>query len=55
MNDEVMNPKQLMEFLNIKSETTLIKYEKQGIIKPHRPFGRKKFYLKSEVLSLFGK
>lgn len=50
-----MNPKELMEFLNIKSQTTLIKYEKKGIINPYRPFGRKKFYLKSDVMDLFEK
>gem|GEM_PF-1836276 len=50
-----MNPKELMEFLNIKSPTTLIKYEKEGLINPHRPFGRKKFYLKSEIMDLFVK
>jgi len=53
MQDEVMNPKELMKFLNIKSQTTLIKYEKQGVINPYRPFGKKKYYLKSEVMGLF--
>ncbi len=55
MNDEVLNPKELMKFLNIKSQTTLIKYEKEGLINPYRPFGKKKFYLKSEIMGLFGK
>lgn len=55
MEDEILNPKELMNFLKIKSSTTLIKYENQGLIVPHRPFGKKKYYLKSEVMNLFRK
>ncbi len=53
MSDEILTPKQLMELLDISSPTTLIKYENQGLIIPHRPFGRKKYYLKSEIMNLF--
>ena len=53
MNDEILTPKELMELLDINSPTTLINYEKQGRIVPHRPLGRKKYYLKSEVMRLF--
>ncbi|WP_425593258.1 helix-turn-helix domain-containing protein [Aquimarina algiphila] len=48
-----MSPKELMKFLNIKSPTTLIKYEREGLIEPYRPFGKKKYYLKSEIMKLF--
>ncbi|GAA3609003.1 hypothetical protein Q4Q39_17410 [Flavivirga amylovorans] len=53
MEDEILNPKELMGLLKIKSSTSLIKYEKQGLITPYRPFGKKKYYLKSEVMNLF--
>jgi len=53
MEDEIFNSAELMDFLKIKSSTTLIDYEKKGLIIPHRPFGKKKYYLKSEVMTLF--
>jgi len=51
--EEILNSAEVMEFLGIKSPTTLIKYESQGLIKNYRPFGgRKKYYKKSEIMNL---
>tara|TARA_R110000751_G_scaffold110711_3_gene208421 strand:+ start:7816 stop:7980 length:165 start_codon:yes stop_codon:yes gene_type:complete len=35
---------EVKELFGIKSDTTLIKYEKEGIIKIHRKIGNKKRY-----------
>jgi len=42
--EPLLNSKQVMELLGIKSHTTLIKYEKEGIIKVARRFGNRKRY-----------
>ncbi|WP_338357165.1 hypothetical protein [Yeosuana marina] len=48
----ILNSKQVMELLNIKSPTTLLKYEADGRIKYHQPV-RKKYYYKHEVMEFF--
>lgn len=53
-----MNPlltsKQVMELLNIKSETTLIKYEREGLIRVTRRFGNQKRYSTKQIQKLIG-
>ena len=53
MKEEVFNSVESIDFLKIKSPTTLIEYEKKGLIVLHSPFGKKKYYLKSKVMDLF--
>jgi predicted site-specific integrase-resolvase len=47
--DALLNSKQVMALLNIKSETTLIKYEREGKIKVRRRFGNQKRYSSAEI------
>ena len=53
MSIELLDSDGVMELLMIKSETTLLKYERMGKIKHYRPFGKKKYYKKSEIINLF--
>jgi len=48
----LLNSKQVMELLNIKSHTTLIKYEKREMIKVHSCIGNRKRYRKSDIMKL---
>ncbi len=49
---EILTSKQVMEFLGIKSPTTLLKYEAEGRIKYRQPV-RKKYYYMHEVMEFF--
>ncbi|GAA4951769.1 hypothetical protein GCM10023314_26510 [Algibacter agarivorans] len=42
--EALLTSKQVMRLLNIKSQTTLIKYEREGLIKIERRFGNQKRY-----------
>ena len=48
----LLNSKQVMELLNIKSQTTLLKYEAEGTIPVHTRFGNRKRYRKSDIQKL---
>ena len=50
----LLNSKQVMELLNIKSETTLIKYEREGLIKVARRCGNQKRYTVLHIAKLTG-
>ncbi len=50
--ESLLNSKQVMKLLNIKSQTTLIKYEEKEIIKVHKRFGNRKRYRKSDIQKL---
>ena len=50
----LLNSKQVMELLKIKSETTLIKYEREGLIKVARRFGNQKRYTVLHIAKLTG-
>ncbi|VXB18732.1 conserved hypothetical protein [Flavobacterium sp. 9AF] len=52
--NSLLNSKQVMELLNIKSETTLIKYEREGIIKVARRFGNQKRYSFKHIQKILG-
>lgn len=52
--DALLNSKQVMELLNIKSETTLIKYEREGLVKVERRFGNQKRYSVKAISKLTG-
>lgn len=52
--DALLNSKQVMELLNIKSETTLIKYEREGLVKVERRFGNQKRYSVKTIAKLIG-
>lgn len=52
--DALLNSKQVMGLLNIKSETTLIKYERKGLVKVFRRFGNQKRYSPMEIKKLLG-
>lgn len=52
--DALLNSKQVMELLNIKSETTLIKYEREGLINIERRFGNQKRYSAKAIAKLTG-
>ncbi len=43
-----------MELLNIRSETTLIKYEREGLVKVARRFGNQKRYTVGHIKKLIG-
>lgn len=48
------NSKQVKEKLNISSDTTLIKYEAEGIVKVYTRLGNRKRYRKSDIDKLLG-
>ena len=50
----LLNSKQVMVLLNIKSETTLIKYEREGLVKVARRFGNQKRYSAVHIAKLTG-
>ncbi|WP_435255628.1 helix-turn-helix domain-containing protein [Tenacibaculum sp. A30] len=50
----LLNSKQVMQLLNIKSPTTLIKYEKEGVIKVTRRLGNRKRYSKKDIERFLG-
>ncbi len=50
----LLNSKQVMGLLGIKSETTLIKYEREGLVKVARRFGNQKRYSASHIAKLTG-
>jgi DNA-binding transcriptional MerR regulator len=52
--EPLLNSKQVMELLNIKSETTLIKYEREGLVKVARRFGNQKRYTVLHLAKLTG-
>ncbi len=52
--DALLNSKQVMALLNIKSETTLIKYEHKGLVKVARRFGNQKRYSVAHIAKLTG-
>jgi predicted site-specific integrase-resolvase len=49
---EFVGTKEAMSTLGIKSTTTIMKYESEGIIKVYRPVGNRKRYKVSELHSL---
>jgi predicted site-specific integrase-resolvase len=50
----LLNSKQVMELLNIKSETTLIKYERKGDIKVTKRLGNQKRYSANQIAKFIG-
>ncbi len=50
----LLNSRQVMVLLNIKSETTLIKYEREGLVKVARRFGNQKRYSALHISKLTG-
>jgi hypothetical protein len=53
--EEYVSSKEAMIILGIKSETTLIKHEKDGRIKVYRPFSNRKRYKVIELLKIQSK
>jgi DNA-binding transcriptional MerR regulator len=51
---QMLTSKQVMELLNIKSETTLIKYERTGLVKVARRLGNQKRYSAEHIAKLTG-
>jgi len=52
--EALLTSQQVMRLLNIKSETTLIKYEREGLVKIARRFGNQKRYSASHIAKLTG-
>jgi predicted site-specific integrase-resolvase len=52
---EFVSRKEAMTILGVKSETTMIKYEKEGKIKAYRPLSNRKRYKVAELLKLQNK
>ncbi|MEZ7500447.1 hypothetical protein QO200_17080 [Flavobacterium sp. Arc3] len=52
---EYVSRKEAMLILGIKSETTMIKYEKKGKIKAHRPLSNRTRYKVCDLLKLQNK
>ena len=52
--DALLTSKQVMVLLGIKSETTLIKYEREGLVKVARRFGNQKRYTVAHLSKLIG-
>jgi predicted site-specific integrase-resolvase len=50
--DALLNSQQVMNLLNLKSPTTLIKYEREGKIKVFKRFGNRKRYRKQDISKL---
>ena len=50
----LLNSRQVMQLLNIKSPTTLIKYEREGLIKVAMRLGNRKRYSKKDVDRFIG-
>ena len=50
--DALLTSKQVMGLLGIKSETTLIKYEREGLVKVARRFGNQKRYSVKHIAKL---
>ncbi len=51
---QMLTSKMVMELLNIKSETTLIKYERKGLVKVARRLGNQKRYSAEHIAKLTG-
>ena len=51
--DGLLNSSQIRKLIGIKSDTTLIKYEKEGIIKVTRRFGNQKRSSAKQIQALF--
>lgn len=54
MEEGLLTSKQVMKKLNIKSPTTLIKYEREGFIKVKHRFGNQKRYSAKHIQQLVG-
>lgn len=52
--NQMLTSKQVMALLNIKSKTTLIKYEREGLVKVARRLGNQKRYSASHIAKLTG-
>jgi len=52
--EKLLDSREVMWLLNIKSPTTLIKYEREGLIKVDRRFGNQKRYSSSQIKRLLG-
>lgn len=52
--EALLNSKQVMQLLNIRSETTLIKYEREGRITPSIRIGNRKRYSAKSIKRLMG-
>lgn len=52
--NKFLTSKEVMELLSIKSETTLIKYEKEGLIKVAKRFGNQKRYSANHIAKIIG-
>ena len=50
--EALLNSNQVKKLLGIKSDTTLIKYEKEGVIKVARRFGNQKRYSARHIQAL---
>ena len=50
----LLNSKQVMCILNINSETTLIKYEREGLITPTTRIGNRKRYSVKSIKKFIG-
>jgi len=50
--DALLTSKQVKELLGIKSDTTLIKYERKGLVKVARRFGNQKRYSVKHIAKL---
>jgi DNA-binding transcriptional MerR regulator len=52
--EALLNSKQVMQLLGIRSETTLIKYEREGLIKPATRLGNRKRYSAKSIRKITG-
>lgn len=52
--NKFLTSKEVMELLSIKSETTLIKYEKEGLVKVAKRFGNRKRYSANHIAKIVG-
>ena len=52
--DSLLTSQEVMDLLKIKSETTLIKYEKDGFIKVALRIGNRKRYSAKHIAKLIG-
>lgn len=52
--EALLNSKQVMQLLGINSETTLIKYEREGLITPTTRLGNRKRYSAKSIKKLIG-
>jgi len=52
--EALLSSRQVMQLLNIKSETTLIKLEREGFIKPTTRLGNRKRYSAKSLRKIIG-